>query len=67
MDEEAKKYLMVKLKVKNHFVKMPRNTIYERVKFNCRKQEDGETVDEFVTNLYVLSCGTLSMESSTMS
>ena len=44
----------VKAKFENHFVKR-RNTIYERAKFNCRKQEDGETVDEFVTDLYRLA------------
>ena len=58
LTEEAKKYSTVKAKFENHFVKC-RNTIYERVKFNCQKQEDGETVDEFVTDLYRLAehCG----------
>ena len=50
-DEEAKKYSTVKANYENHFVKR-RNTIYERAKFNRRKQEDGETVDEFITDLY---------------
>ena len=50
-DKEAKKYSTVKVKLENHFVKC-RNTIYERAKFNRRKQEDGETVDEFITDLY---------------
>ena len=30
-------------------------TLYERAKFNRRKQEDGETVDEFVMDLYRLA------------
>ncbi|KAL5499382.1 hypothetical protein EMCRGX_G010781 [Ephydatia muelleri] len=32
-----------------------RNVIYERAKFNLRKQEDGEPVDDFVTTLYSLA------------
>ena len=37
-----------------YFVKK-RNVIYERAKFNLRKQEDGEPVDDFVTSLYSLA------------
>ena len=47
-DEEAKKYSIVKAK----FEVKRRNAIYERAKFKRRKQEDSETVDEFVTDLY---------------
>ena len=43
-DKEAKKYSTVEVKLENHFVKC-RNTIYERAKFNHRKQEDGETLN----------------------
>ncbi|KAL1480916.1 hypothetical protein MTO96_050640 [Rhipicephalus appendiculatus] len=32
-----------------------RNIIYERVKFNTRKQEDGESVEDFVTTLHALA------------
>lgn len=32
-----------------------KNTTYERYIFNCRKQNPGETVDEFVTNLKLLA------------
>ena len=53
MDEEAKKYSTVKSKFENHFVKRC-NMIYDRAKFNRRKQEGGETVDKFVTGLYQL-------------
>ena len=57
-DDEVKKYSVVKAKFEAHFVKR-RNVIYERAKFNRRKQEEGEPVDSFITDLYVLSehCG----------
>lgn len=35
------------------FVKR-RNVIYERAKFNMRKQEDGETIAAFINDLYIL-------------
>ena len=31
-----------------------RNVIYERARFNLRKQEEGETVAAFINDLYVL-------------
>ena len=37
-----------------HFVSR-RNIIFERAKFNSRKQEDGETADSFITSLYGLA------------
>jgi len=43
----------VKAKFESYFVKRC-NTIYERAKFNRRKQEVNETVDEFITDLYCL-------------
>ena len=53
-EEDAKKYKTVKEKFEKHFVKR-RNTIYERAKFNQRKQEEKEPADEFITDLYTLS------------
>ena len=32
-----------------------RNTIFERAKFNSRKQEVGESVDDFITDLHCLA------------
>ena len=32
-----------------------RNVIYERAKFNSRKQEEGEPVDSVITDLYIAS------------
>ena len=53
-DEDAKKYKVVKEKFDAHFIKR-RNVIFERAKFNMRKQEDGETADSFITALYELA------------
>ena len=57
-DDDKKKYKTVKAKFESHFVKR-RNVIYERAMFNKRKQEEGETVDSFITSLYSLTehCG----------
>ena len=56
-DEDAKDNSKVKLKFQGYFDKW-RNTIYERARFNTRKQED-ETVDEFIADLHRLAkhCG----------
>jgi len=54
----AKKYATVKGKFDSHFVKRC-NVIFERAKFNMRRQQDGEPVDAFITALYGLAehCG----------
>ena len=41
-------------KFERHFIKK-RNVIFERARFNQRKQEEGESVDDFVTALLCLS------------
>ena len=48
------KYEVVKTKFETYFVKR-RNPIFERAKFNSRKQDDMEPVDDFITNLYTLA------------
>ena len=53
-EEDQKKYNTVKAKFDGHFVKR-RNTIFERAKFNSRRQEQGEPVDAFITALYGLA------------
>ena len=53
-EEEAKNYATVKGRFESHFVKR-RNTIFERAKFNSRKQEQGESVDDFIIDLYALA------------
>ena len=53
-EEEKKTYDTVVAKFQGHFVKK-RNVIFERAKFNQCKQEEGESVDNFVTALYCLS------------
>ena len=52
--EEAKQYSVVKGKFEAHFV-VKRNIIFERTKFNLRSQQDGESVDNFITDLYCLA------------
>lgn len=41
-------------KFEDYFLKQ-RNTIYQRAKFNSRNQEDGESVDTYITALYSLA------------
>jgi len=53
-EDEQKNYDTVKAKFDRHFVKK-HNVIYERARFNMRKQEEGETVDSFITALYALA------------
>ena len=59
-EDEQKVYDRVKTRFERHFVKR-RNIIFERAKFNSRKQEQGETVDAFITALYGLAAGTLQL------
>ena len=56
--EEKAQYDVVKEKFEGYFVKR-RNVIFERAKFNQRRQEPGEPVDNFITSLHCLSehCG----------
>ena len=53
-EEDKSKFNVVVEKFEAHFVKK-RNVIFERAKFNQRRQEEGEPVDDFVTSLYCLS------------
>ncbi|XP_061167955.1 uncharacterized protein K02A2.6-like [Saccostrea echinata] len=52
-EEDAKKYDTVSNKFQTHFVSR-RNVIFERAKFNQRKQKEGESADSFITALYTL-------------
>ena len=52
--EEERKYGKVKDKLDQHFI-IKRNVIFERAKFNMRKQESGEPVDAFFADLHCLS------------
>ena len=52
--DEKKVYATVKTKFESHFIKR-RNVIFERCKFNQRKQEEGESVDSFITTLHGLA------------
>ena len=53
-EEDAKKYKTVKDKFEAHFVKT-RNTIYERAKFNSRKQGENETAHDFIVAVHCLA------------
>ena len=50
MEDEYKAYHSVKHKFDSHFMKR-RNVIFERTKFNYRRQGDDESVESFVTAL----------------
>ena len=52
--DDSKKYSVVNEKFEGHLVKR-RNVIFERAKFNSRKQDAGESVDAFITALYALA------------
>ena len=53
-DEQPKSYETVLAKFHGYFVKK-RNVIFERAKFNQRRQQEGESVDDFITSLHSLS------------
>ena len=53
-EEQGKKYDTVVEKFDSYFVKR-RNITFERAKFNRRRQEEGEPVDEFIMDLYRLA------------
>lgn len=48
--EQEKSFEEVKEKFENYFI-VKRNVIFERAKFNSRKQQAGESVDKFITDL----------------
>ena len=52
--EDIKNYDVVVDHFQRHFVSH-QNVIFKRVKFNSRKQEDGESADSFITSLYGLA------------
>ena len=52
--EDKAKYDVVKEKFEGYFVKR-RNVIFERAKFNQRRQEPGKPIDNFITLLHCLS------------
>jgi hypothetical protein len=53
-DEDRKSYATVKSKFDNHFIQR-RNVIFERAKFNRRRQEENEPIEAFITALYSLA------------
>ena len=57
-EEHSKTFEVVKARFESFFVKK-RNVIYERARFNLRRQEEGESVASFINDLYALAehCG----------
>ena len=53
-DDDRKKYSVVLAKFDSHF-KVRKNVIFERAHLNRREQEEGETVEHFISTLYQLS------------
>ena len=53
-EEQGKSYTTVVEKFDGYFVKR-RNLIFERAKFNWRRQEEGEPVNDFIMDLYRLA------------
>lgn len=53
-EADAKKCTVVKEKFDQYFIKW-KNMTFERAKFNMRKQEDGKSVNSFITALYELA------------
>ena len=53
-DADKKDYAKVIGKFDQHFV-LKKNVVYERAKFNSRFQQQGETVEEFISSLHVLA------------
>ena len=53
-EEALKSYKTVKERFDTHFVQR-RNIIFEKAKFNSQKQELGESVDDFITDLHYLA------------
>ena len=54
LEEDSNSYKTVKERFDTHFIQR-RNVIFERAKFNSRKQEAGESVDDFITDLHCLA------------
>ena len=52
--DDAKKYDVVLNKFEAHFV-VKRNVVFERAQFNIRRQEQGESMEAFITALHKLA------------
>ena len=52
-DEEKQDYAVVLVQF-DDFFNVRRNIIFECARFNCRSQQEGETADEFIMELYKL-------------
>ena len=53
-DNDAVTYATVVEQFDSHYIKK-RNVIFERVRFNQRKQQEYETIENFIASLYKLA------------
>ena len=53
-EANKKKYKKVRDQFESHFISK-RNVIYERAKFNSRKQGENESVESFITDLFAIA------------
>lgn len=54
-DEQKLVYATIEQAFQNHFIKRRNSISSERAKFNQHEQEEGESVDSFITSLYGLA------------
>ena len=52
--DDAKQYELFKNRFESHFI-VKRNIIFGRAKFNLRSQQEGESVETFITDLHCLA------------
>ncbi|XP_066029036.1 uncharacterized protein [Pocillopora verrucosa] len=52
--DDAMQYELVTNRFESHFI-VKRNIIFERAKFNLRSQQEGESVETFITDLHCLA------------
>ena len=52
-EEEQTNYELVKQRFNNHFVAR-KTKLYERMRFNTRTQQQGESIDQFITDLHTI-------------
>jgi len=52
--DDAKQYELVKSRFESHFI-VKRKVIFDRANFNLRSQQEGESVETFITDLHCLA------------
>ena len=52
--DDVKQYELVKNRFESHFI-VKRKIIFDRANFNLRSQQEGESVETFITDLHCLA------------